>query len=77
MQKKLDLMKTPEGESFLPILKTLTKNRIYSNEHRGAHLILGSQRGSLFKGGAHSREALIKYIKKTSKYFQLVYLIKQ
>ena len=33
----------------------------------GAHLILGSQRGRLFEGGALSREALIKYIKKDIK----------
>ena len=39
---------------------------------RGTHLILGSQRG-----GAYSREALIKCIKKTLKYFQLVSLIQQ
>ena len=39
----------------------------------GAHLILGSQRRGW---GADSREALIKYIKKTSKYFQLVALVK-
>ena len=39
---------------------------------RGAHLTLSSQRGGLFEGGALSREALIEYIKKTSKYFQLV-----
>ena len=38
----------------------------------GADLILGSQRV-----GFLSREALIKYIKKTSKYLQLVSLIKQ
>ena len=31
----------------------------------------------LSKRGAYSREALIKYIKKTLKYFQLVSLIKQ
>ena len=45
---------------------------------QGAHLILGSQkkeggRGYLFEPGALSKEALIKYIKKTSKYFRLVY----
>ena len=39
---------------------------------QGAHLILGSQkkeggRGYLFEPGALSKEALIKYIKKTSK----------
>ena len=45
---------------------------------QGAHLILGSQkkeggRGYLFEPRALSKEALIKYIKKTSKYFRLVY----
>ena len=45
---------------------------------QGAHLILGSQkkgrgRGYLFEAGALPKEALIKYIKKTSKYFRLVY----
>ena len=33
--------------------------------------------GCLFEGGALLREVLIKYIKKTSKYFQPVSLIKQ
>ena len=44
---------------------------------RGAHLILVLKGGHLLKGGALSRKVLIKYIKKTSKYFQLVSLIKQ
>ena len=35
MQKKLDLMKTPEGEGFLLISKTFTEYRIYSNERPG------------------------------------------
>ena len=33
--------------------------------------------GRLFEGGALSKQALIKHFKKTSKYFQLVSLIKQ
>ena len=33
--------------------------------------------GCLFEGGTLLREVLIKYIKKTSKYFQPVSLIKQ
>ena len=37
--------------------------------------VLEEQR--LFEGGTLSREALIKYIKKTLKYFELVSLIKQ
>ena len=39
---------------------------------RGAHLIWVLKGGRLFQGGALSREALIEYIKKISKYFQLV-----
>ena len=42
-----------------------------------AQFVLGSQRGHLFEGGALSREVLLKYIKKTSKYVQLVSLIKK
>ena len=37
----------------------------------------GGGGGCLFEGGALLREVLIKYIKKTSKYFQPVSLIKQ
>ena len=46
---------------------------------RGAYLILGSERGGrhYFEGDALSRETLIKYTKKISKYFQLVSLITQ
>ena len=59
MQKKLDLMKTPEGESFLLFLKVLTENRIYSNERAGRSFNFGFSKGALiqgrrtFEGGAH------------------------
>ena len=72
MQKKLDLMKTPASESFLLISKAFTEHRIYLNKRPGRSLNFGFS-----KGGTLSREALIKYIKKTPKYFQLVSLIKQ
>ena len=43
--------------------------RIYSSERPGRSFNMSSQRGRLFEGGALSKKALIKYIKKTSKYF--------
>ena len=48
------------------------KYRGYSSERPGASFNFG-----FLKGGVYSREALIEYIKETSKYFQLVSLIKQ
>ena len=51
---------------ILPELKK-TIYRIYSSERPGR-----SFNFELPKGGAYSKEALIEYIKKTSKYFQLV-----
>ena len=56
---------------------TFSKNvfvayHIYWSEHPGC-----SFNFDLSKGGTYLRKALIKYIKKVSKYFQLVSLIKQ
>ena len=56
----------------LKIQKVLFDYRIHSSESRRRSFNFDSS-----KGGAYSREAIIKYIKKTSKYFQLVFLIKQ
>ena len=54
------------------------KKRIYSSEDPGRSLDFEFAKGGrLFEGGALSRKALIKYIKKTSKRFQLVPLTKQ
>ena len=65
MQKKLDLMKTPESESFLLISKAFTEYRIYSNNRPGPSFNFGFS-----KGGTQIHQ-------KTPKYFQLVSLIKQ
>ena len=53
------------------------------NELKKSSVIYSSERSErsfhfgFLKGDAYSREALIKYTKKTSKYFQFVSLIKQ
>ena len=54
--------------------------RIYSSERPRRSFNFrfskeGGERGYLFEAGALSKEALIKYIKKTSKYFRLVIII--
>ena len=54
--------------------------RIYSSERPRRSFNFrfskeGGGRGYLFEAGALSKEALIKYIKKTSKYFRLVIII--
>ena len=72
------MRKTAQNVRNENIFAKQKKFRIYSCERPSAHLILGSQkkeggRGYLFEPGALSKEALIKYIKKTSKYFRLVY----
>ena len=52
------------GSKYLEVRE---EYRIYSNERPGR-----SFNFEFSNGGAYSREALIKYIKETSKYFQLV-----
>ena len=51
--------------------------RIYSSERPGRSFNFGFSKGGTFEGVALSREALIKCVKKTSKYFQFVSLINQ
>ena len=55
----------------------LSAYRIYSSERPGRSFNFGFPKGGTLEGIAHSREALIKCIKKTSKYFRLVSLINQ
>ena len=51
--------------------------RIYSSEGLGSSFNFRFSKGDAIRGRHSSREVLIKYIKKTSKYFQLVSLMKQ
>ena len=57
----------------------MKKLYIYFNHFIDNPFVKGFPKGGgcLFEGGALLREVLIKYIKKTSKYFQPVSLIKQ
>ena len=57
----------------------MKKLYIYFNHFIDNPFLKGFPRGGgcLFEGGTLLREVLIKYIKKTSKYFQPVSLIKQ
>ena len=56
-----------EGVNFNPGYASVLTYRIYLSERPGR-----SFNFEFSKGGAYSREALIEYIKETSKYFQLV-----
>ena len=51
--------------------------RIYWSTECSFNFGFTKEGGRLFEGGPFSTEALIKYIKKTSKYFHLVSLIRQ
>ena len=73
--KSLYVSRSEVRKDFLNHIKSSEnlKYRIHSSERPGHSFNSEfSKGGCLFEGGALSREALIEYIKETSKYFQLV-----